>query len=283
MTASVATHDVVLDRTASAADLGQAAVDRLTPVGLDVVTERAELLTRVDRKYFVPATLFGELAGRLAGDYGVLDIAGRRLFGYESTYFDTPDLVSYRHHLQGRRRRFKVRVRTYLDSGDSMLEVKLKGHRGATVKHRTSHLGGGRRVLTPAGHQFVAGVVADAYGLRARSDLVPTIVTANHRSTLASVKEGARVTCDVGVACGDGQRVVRMNRDVVLVETKAGPAGSLADRWMRELGLRPVSVSKYCAGVALLRPEVASNPWHRILRRHFDAPIASLAHPSAVS
>lgn len=283
MTASFPSGDLALDRPAPAEHVVRLAVDDMTPVGLDAVTQRAELLTRVDRKYFVPATLFSELAGQLAGEYGVLDIGGLRLFDYESTYFDTPDLLSYRHHLQGRRRRFKVRVRAYVDNGDSMLEVKLKGHRGATVKHRTPHTWGQRRVLTPDAYRFVADVVADAYSVRLRRDLVPTVITTNRRATLASVEEGSRVTCDVGVACRDGRREVRMNEDVVLVETKAGPEGSAADRWIRKLGLRPVSVSKYCAGIALLRTDVPSNPWHRVLRRHFDAPIASLALPSAVS
>jgi hypothetical protein len=33
--------------------------------------------------------------------------------------------------------------------------------------------------------------------------------------------------------------------------------------------VRPVSVSKYCVGVALLHPEVPANPWQRMLRRNF--------------
>lgn len=261
----------------------RSAVEAMAPVRLDAVTERAELLTRVDRKYVVPAEVFGELADRWSPDYAALDIGGRRVFAYESTYFDTPDLVSYRQHLQGRRRRFKVRVRSYLDTGESMLEVKLKGHRGATVKHRTGHPWEHRQVLTPDARRFVADTVDDAYALPVPRDLCPSVVTANLRVTLAALHEGARVTCDVGVSCTDGSRVVRMHPDLVLVETKSGPEGSLADRSLRELGIRPVRVSKYCAGVALLRPDVASNPWHRIVRRHFDAPIASLAHPPVPS
>ena len=66
----------------------------------------------------------------------MLDIDGRRVFGYESTYFDTPDCEQYRAHRQGRRRRYKVRSRSYVDTGLSMFEVKTKGLRGATVKHR---------------------------------------------------------------------------------------------------------------------------------------------------
>ena len=39
-----------------------------------------------------------------------------RDFAYESVYFDTPDLLSFRMAAQPRRRRFKLRTRTYLDT-----------------------------------------------------------------------------------------------------------------------------------------------------------------------
>jgi hypothetical protein len=45
---------------------------------------------------------------------------------------------------------------------------------------------------------------------------------------------------------------------------------------LRELGVRPVSVSKYCVGVAALHPELPSNPWRRTLRRYFG-PLAAAA------
>lgn len=38
---------------------------------------------------------------------------------------------------------------------------------------------------------------------------------------------------------------------------------------LRRLGARPVSVSKYCAGVALLHPEAPRARWAQVLREHF--------------
>ena len=57
----------------------------------------------------------------------MLQIDRRRSFDYESVYFDTPDLSTYRAHVQRRRLRFKARTRTYTDSGLCMFEVKLTG------------------------------------------------------------------------------------------------------------------------------------------------------------
>jgi hypothetical protein len=56
----------------------------------------------------------------------------------------------------------------------------------------------------------------------------------------------------------------------VLVESKSAGRASAPDRILRELGIRPAAVSKYCVGVAALHPELPSNPWHQTLRRYFE-------------
>lgn len=248
------------------------ATQLLRPTGLDELVARVELLTRVDRKYFVPVETFREFTALVKGEFAVLDIDGRRMFGYESVYFDTPDLATYRAHLQGRRRRFKLRTRTYVDSGACMLEVKLKGPRAITVKMRTAHPHDRRRELTPEALAAGADFVHENYGLPLPDGLGPVLTTTNSRATFASLTEGARFTCDVGLICRDSTGEVVAKGDHVLVESKAGASGSLADRTLRDLGMRPVTISKYCIGVAVTHPEVASNPWHLTLRRYFEAP-----------
>src|SRR5207244_5693047 len=94
---------------------------RPRPISLDDLVESADLQVRMDRKYFVPAATFRLLIGELGPEFKVLEIDGQRTFDYESVYFDTPELLTYRAHLKGRRRRFKVRTRTYLNSGLCML------------------------------------------------------------------------------------------------------------------------------------------------------------------
>ncbi len=136
----------------------------LAPVSLREVIDAADLQTRVDRKYLLTTAELAALGEHL-GHFRALEIAGRRRFGYESVYFDTPDLDLYRAHRQGRRRRFKVRIRTYLDSGESMLEVKTKGPRGETVKARTPHDPHRRHRLDSTARDFVAEVVGTAYAI----------------------------------------------------------------------------------------------------------------------
>ena len=85
------------------------AVEGYAAVGLDEVVSLAALQDRVDVKYLVPVADFVRLAERLADTHAALESDGRRAFAYRTTYFDTPELHTYRAHLQQRRRRYKCR------------------------------------------------------------------------------------------------------------------------------------------------------------------------------
>lgn len=249
-----------------------AAVGGLRGIDLRTLESGAALLRRLDRKYVVPVATLERLVTELQGrdDWSALEIDGRRLFGYESVYFDTPDLATYRAHLQRRRRRYKVRVRRYVDSGHCMLEVKRKGVRGLTVKERQPHDVFRQSELGEPGRRFVA----DAFGEDLRrlpvADLEPVVTTSNQRATIASLEGRARLTVDTDLVCGWDDRHVALRPDYVVLESKVEGHGSTVDRLLRSMGERPVVISKYCLGVASLGLDVPSNPWHRTLRTYFD-------------
>jgi hypothetical protein len=244
----------------------------LRPVSLDDLVGAADLQTRVDRKYFVPAPIFGLLAAELDPTFRVLEIDGQRTFNYESVYFDTADLLTYRAHTQRRRRRFKARTRTYLDSGLCMFEVKTVAARGDTVKDRIKHPLDDRATLTEEARGYLTRTLNRAYGLPAPGGLQPMLINLYRRTTLASPVEGARLTCDVSLSCHT-ERAGMNDRDThVLVESKSANGFGHADRVLRRFGVRPTSMSKYCVGIAGLRPEVPGNPWRAILSRYFESP-----------
>ena len=39
---------------------------------------------------------------------------------------------------------------------------------------------------------------------------------------------------------------------------------------VRGMGIRHLSMSKYCVGIALLHPHLPANRWNRVLRNRFD-------------
>lgn len=241
------------------------------PVTLAEIQALADLQTRIDRKYVLPVALVAEMLGehpRLRA----LEIAGRRRAGYESVYFDTPDLASYRGAAHSRRRRFKVRTRSYTDSGDCVVEVKVKGGRGETVKERLPYPRADAARITGEGRAFVERVlgatVPDAASLV--ETFAPTLLTTYDRTTLVDPVAGTRVTCDVALRCArvdDGAQVVL--DDHVLLESKSPGAATVLDRWLWARGHRPERISKYCVGLAALDRGLPANTWHRTLTQHF--------------
>lgn len=247
------------------------AVDRLHPVGLPDLVARAALLTRVDRKYVVPSDIADHVISQLSTDARALEKDGRRAFGYTSLYYDTEELTSYRSAARGRRRRFKVRRRTYLDGDGSFLELKTRGPRGANVKERMPLLPG--EELPVRALAFVDDGLRRAGILEVHAaDLRPVMRTSYTRSTLLLTASATRVTVDSDLAWQlvDGASLA-MN-DHVIVETKSGNAPSLADRQLWAAGCRPVRISKYGTGLAVLRDELPSNRWRRVMHRHFPRP-----------
>ena len=255
------------------------------PVSLTEIQELADLQTRVDRKYVVPARVVAELLADQEG-LRVLEIDGRRRFGYESVYFDTPSLEAYRSAAHGRRRRFKVRTRTYADSGECVVEVKVKGGRGETVKERLEYERSSAAALDPRARAF-----AEAVLVRARPDaqsvvevLEPTLRTTYDRTTFVDPVAGTRLTCDSSLLCtlagtqvlagrsvprrGAGAQGSASIGDQVVLESKSPGTATAVDRWLWARGHRPVSLSKYCVGLAALDDALPSNRWSRTLRRH---------------
>ena len=237
----------------------------LAAVGLEELVAAAPLLARVDRKYVVPRDGLTDLLASVPAGTRVLEIDGRREHGYRSTYLDTPGRDSFFTSGRSHRGRWKVRGRTYLDTGGSWLEVKTAGPRRRTVKQRVPHpeLDDGR--LSPEGAAFVAGVI----GAPATDALEPVLVTSYRRTTLLLPGSGARVTVDVDL----GWTSLATGRDLdrarlAVVETKTGSTPSEVDRLLWANGHRPVRISKYGAGMAALEPGLPRLKWHRALDRH---------------
>ncbi len=245
--------------------------EAFAPLGLGQVQAAAALQDRLDVKYIVPRGAIGELADRLKDTHRVLEIEGLRAFGYDTTYYDTRELRAYRDHLQQRRRRFKCRARDYVDSGLRTFEVKLKGPRGRTVKHRMDYADGCVAALSEPALGFLRDCVERTYGVPPAGDLRPALLVAYTRVTLVAPELEERLTLDFGLAfrAPDGASG-RILRGGVVAESKSALGGGSAERALRALGVRPVpNCSKYCLGVGLTRSEVNSNPLRPLLRRHF--------------
>ena len=273
----------------------------LFPTTLEDLNSAASLLTRVDRKYLVASSAAQNVVDALTGRALVLDIDGRRCFSYASTYFDTPGLDSYLQAARKRRHRFKIRTRSYLDSGLTFLEVKTRGPRGATIKQRLDYRAADADRLTEEGIDFVVECLAPLTGSaqearRTAQSLRPVMATTYRRTTLHLPDDDARATIDTdlawtalaprsGASSGPssttgagrtrptvvGRGASRAAGPFAVVETKNPARHSPTDRYLWAAGHRPSRISKYATGMAALHPELPANKWHRILTRELAA------------
>jgi hypothetical protein len=244
----------------------------LAPISLAELTAAADLQTRVDRKYVLTRAQADAVLAGLAPDTRVLEIDGTRAMAYESVYFDTRDLLSYRMAAHARRRRFKLRTRSYVDSATSFLEMKTRGARSTTVKERIEYDPAYRTVLTEEGREY-AEAALDELGIPEpeRLDLLPTLVTRYRRRTLYLPGSGSRATVDTDLSWEADDGTTIMRPDLAIIETKSGSRISDVDRLLWSHGHRPDRVSKFGTGLAALRPDLPANKWVRVLRRHFRA------------
>ena len=272
-TATVSTSRAVSSAGPLAPTSGSLNAEHLATTSLAELNDAAGLLTRVDRKYLVPLERAQELVGGLSSEARVLEIDGRRRFSYASTYFDTPELGSYFQAAHKRRRRFKIRTRSYLDSGLTFLEVKTRGPRGATIKQRMDYRAADADHLTPEGLGFIADCLAPLSGSvrdarRVARSLKPVMSTTYRRTTLHLPDDGARATIDTDLAwaaLAPRPGAPREAGPFAVVETKNPARRCPADRYLWARGHRPSRISKYATGMAALHPGLPANKWHRLL------------------
>jgi hypothetical protein len=195
---------------------------------------------------------FGQLLEALVADHQVLEIDGRRVFGYTTTYFETPDLRCFTDHVEDRVPRFKARTRLYEDTGQCVFEVKLKRSSDEIDKRQIEYAEQDRRRVTAQARRCVEQALADGE-VRPPGDLTAKLTTSFERATFAASSGSERLTCDFAVrlVAPDGT-TARMRDDLVLVETKSEQGASPADRQLESMGVGVISLSKYRVGMAMV-------------------------------
>jgi hypothetical protein len=224
-----------------------------SPISLEALNGKAAMLSRIDNKYVLDKTSLAAVMPDLTKHFEVLEIDGRRAFTYNTRYFDTSGYSAYYEHHQGLRKGFKVRVRRYVDAGLCYLELKVKGQRGMTEKHRMPYdeadLGG----LTAEAKEFVSTIYSGHYGREFNYDLQRALDIQYRRITLVAKQGGERMTIDTDLRfCFAGQKL-ELGTDRFIVETKSQRGRGFADKSLQGIGSRSTKkCSKYCVGMAAL-------------------------------
>ena len=111
------------------------AIQHFDPISLGEM-DAVKLMNRTDTKFVFHTSKLADLLSLSLEHYQVLQIGEKRDFLYNSLYYDTEGLDLYLAHHNGKRPRFKVRFREYMETGTVFLEVKRKTNKERTRKCR---------------------------------------------------------------------------------------------------------------------------------------------------
>jgi len=220
--------------------------------------DSVRLMNRVDTKYLIERSQLNGLLEKAHPDYRIVEVEKERLLLYSTIYFDTENVDMYLMHHNRKLNRFKIRMRSYVHSNISFLEVKRKTNKGRTSK---------KRVRIPMeSFQNRTFSEAEQNFLREKSPyeasrLIPHIKNNFHRITLVDNKLSERVTLDIEMTSTNLINGKTQNMDgLVIVEMKQdGACNSLFGDYLKELKIKSGSMSKYCMGMVLLNPELKYN------------------------
>ena len=234
-----------------------ALLNTMNPITLDEM-KNIRLMDRIDSKYVAPVSLLPELLEEMLPYFKVQTINGERISSYCTQYLDTPDLEMYVMHQNGKLNRQKVRIRSYVESNLSFLEIKNKNNKGRTKKIRIPV---GLTHLTSVDDLDEGKPFLDENSLFCSDTLSPSLANDFKRITFVNNQATERITIDIDLSFFNYKTGAKKEfDDLMILELKQ-------DGWrhsdfrdiLNYFRIKKTPFSKYCMGMVLTDPRVKYN------------------------
>ena len=230
--------------------------EQLPPITLDEM-KSIRLMNRMDTKFVTNTETLIELLKLVQGYYYSQSIDGSRVSSYRTQYWD--DLGEHKMfhtHLCGHLPRTKVRVRTYMNSGQSFLEIKKKNNHGKTKKKRITVPSPEAVAEQHIGEEFLQELTDYSF-----DQIQPTLGNEFKRITLVNFDKTERLTIDFDIHFHNKETGRDAANDhVVIIELKSdGRIPSPILPLLRQLRVKPSGFSKYCIGTVVTNPDIPQN------------------------
>ena len=234
--------------------------------------EDVKLMNRIDTKFAVSMSVLPAILQAAKKDYFAQQIDGKRIATYDTMYYDTDTLDMYIRHHDRQLVRQKIRVRQYVDSDLTFLEIKRKNNKGRTKKKRIAVPGFDISADTLGQSKRETWSVADFIDAKSRyhwSELSPCLSTRFERITLVNKAKTERLTIDMNLVWDNvvsGESKTYPN--LVIIELKRyGNVPSKMTDIMLSQRIKPFKISKYCLGTALTTPGLKKNRFKSKIRK----------------
>jgi hypothetical protein len=222
---------------------------------------------RYDTKLIINEKTALNLLARLHNDWKFIKVDNIAEIEYETFYFDTPDFQFFKDHKQGRRKRFKIRIRTY-ETGDRYLELKFKTNIEETRKIRWSYPKDGS--LTTLNSKFLHLITErlelDGYKINFHK-LEYKLSTKYRRVSLVNFKNNEKITLDKNLTVQKNNRTKHIGNDYMILEVKSQKLSNTLRSSLNLLHQNRIRLSKYGLAVPILYPEMGANPWSLALKK----------------
>ncbi len=231
----------------------QEILNQYPPITLEQMSA-VKLLNRIDTKYVTTVDRLFLFLEEAKDQYYVQDYYGQKLMPYHTIYLDTPGLDMYMAHQDGKKHRYKVRMRMYENDGTTFIEVKNKSNKGRTKK---------KRIEIP-GLEYEKGEMREFVSKHVPYDvdtLSPTIENHFNRITLVNKGKTERLTIDVNLKLHnllnnntkllDGYTIIELKREGMIESPAIG--------MLRDLRIEPCGFSKMALGMAMTSPDLKQN------------------------
>lgn len=224
--------------------------------------DRVKLMNRTDKKFWFNRNYLPLLLDMVKDDYFLLQIDGEQLLPYSTTYYDTPNNKMFVAHQNGKLNRFKIRKRSYVNSGISFLETKFKNNKGRTIKKRIP-CSGISDEFTGNETQFI-----NSHTPFNTQQLSPSLSNNFSRLTLVNKNFKERCTIDLNIQFHIYNHSVSLD-NLVIVEIKSDGKSSASPLALalREKRIKTSGFSKYCIGRSITDPQLKQNAFKEKVRK----------------
>lgn len=237
-------------------------LESFEPIGLDQMKE-VKLMNRIDTKYVIPIAQLAPLLHIAAPEYFVQYTNGKRTAAYHTIYLDTADHRMYNIHQAGRKVRQKIRIRQYLDTQTTFLEIKNKNNHGRTKK---------KRIEVPEmdcmTRQDAIDFIADKSWFT-MDQLKHHVENRFERITLVNRAFTERLTIDLGVCFHNFEtgRDADIGHLVIIELKRDGATFSPMYNLLLRMHIHKGGFSKYCIGCAMTNSDLRQNNFKEKIHR----------------
>ena len=230
-------------------------LQELEPISLKEM-DKVALLNRTDTKFIFSIPTLVDTLSKLKQHYFALEINGQRTARYKTLYFDTEQKDLFLQHQNGKKNRYKIRIRKYIDSNLCYLEVKLKTNKNRTIKKRIKIVDF-ETELSQVSKDFIR----DKSSLEPNT-LVPALWNDFTRLTLVSKTSQERLTIDINLSFESNSKK-ELNHLVIAEVKREGNSPSEFIKIIKDNHIRSRSMSKYCVGSVFLHKKIKYNNFKR--------------------